>query len=57
MLARFAIFRGGMMPQVRANGIDLEFESFGRSADPCALLIAGIFERLTGWPDSMCHGL
>ena len=45
------------MTQVRANGIDIEFESFGREADPAVLLIAGIGEQLTGWPDSLCNGL
>jgi pimeloyl-ACP methyl ester carboxylesterase len=47
----------GYMTQVRANGIDIEFESFGREADPAVLLIAGIGEQLTGWPDSLCNGL
>jgi pimeloyl-ACP methyl ester carboxylesterase len=45
------------MPQVRANGIDVEFESFGRTDDPSVLLIAGVMEQLTGWPDSLCDGL
>ena len=45
------------MSQARANGIDIEYESFGREDDPCVLLIAGIMEQLTGWPDSLCHGL
>ena len=45
------------MPQVKANGIDIEFESFGRAEDPNVLLIAGVMEQLTGWPDSLCHGL
>ena len=45
------------MAQVRANGINIEFESFGREADPVVLLIAGVLEQLTGWPDSICIGL
>ncbi len=34
------------MPQVRANGIDIEYESFGRASDPLILLIMG-FARAT----------
>jgi pimeloyl-ACP methyl ester carboxylesterase len=45
------------MSQVKSNGINIEFESFGRAENPTVLLIAGIMEQLTGWPDSLCHGL
>jgi pimeloyl-ACP methyl ester carboxylesterase len=49
--------KGTIMTQIRANGIDIEFESFGREGDPAVLLIAGFTEQLTGWPDSLCYGL
>jgi pimeloyl-ACP methyl ester carboxylesterase len=45
------------MPQVRANGIDIEFESFGRERDPTILLIMGLAGQLTIWPESLCNGL
>ncbi len=45
------------MPQVRANGIDIEYESFGREGDPVILLIMGLGGQLTLWPESFCHGL
>jgi pimeloyl-ACP methyl ester carboxylesterase len=45
------------MPQVKANGIDIEFESFGRDADPAILLIMGFSAQLTIWPDALCQGL
>ena len=45
------------MPKVRANGIDIEYESIGREGDPAILLIMGFATQLTGWPDSLCHGL
>ena len=32
---------GVPMPQVRANGIDIEYENFGREGDPLILLIMG----------------
>ncbi len=45
------------MPRVRANGIDIAYESFGREGDPAILLIHGLNTPLTGWPDSLCDGL
>ena len=45
------------MPQVRANGIDIAYESLGRDGDPAILLIHGLGTPLTGWPDSLCEGL
>ena len=45
------------MPQVRANNIDIEYESFGRDSDPVVLLIMGFSGQLTLWPASFCDGL
>jgi pimeloyl-ACP methyl ester carboxylesterase len=45
------------MPQVRANGIDIEYESFGRETDPTVLLIMGFSAQLTLWPVALCEGL
>ena len=45
------------MPQIRANGIDIEYESFGRDSDPLILLIMGFGAQLTFWPEALCHGL
>ena len=45
------------MTQVRANGIDLEFESFGKETDPVVLLIMGFSAQLTLWPVDFCQGL
>jgi pimeloyl-ACP methyl ester carboxylesterase len=45
------------MPQVRANGIDIEYESFGRASDPLILLIMGFAAQLIFWPDPLCEGL
>jgi len=45
------------MPQVRANGIDVEYESFGRDGDPLVLLIMGFAAQLIFWPDALCQGL
>src|ERR1700748_1213084 len=48
---------GGPMPQVRANGIDIEYESFGRESDPLILLIMGFGANLLFWPEMLCEGL
>ena len=45
------------MPRVRANGVDLEYESIGRKGDPAILLVMGFATSLTGWPDWFCRGL
>lgn len=45
------------MSQVRANGIDIEYESFGREQDPAILLIMGFSAQMTMWPESLCEGL
>ena len=45
------------MPQVKANGLDLEYESFGRETDPAILLIMGFAAQMTMWPVSFCQGL
>jgi pimeloyl-ACP methyl ester carboxylesterase len=45
------------MPQVKANGIDIEYESFGRDGDPLILFIMGFGAQLIFWPDALCQGL
>ena len=45
------------MPQVRANGINLEYETFGDPAAPPLLLIMGLGAQLVLWPDEFCQAL
>jgi len=45
------------MPQIAANGLTFEYESFGRESDPALLLIMGFAAQLTGWPLALCEGL
>jgi pimeloyl-ACP methyl ester carboxylesterase len=45
------------MPQARANGIDIEYETFGRRTDPAVLLIMGFSAQMTMWPVALCEGL
>ncbi|WP_158816354.1 alpha/beta fold hydrolase [Methylocapsa sp. S129] len=45
------------MSQAKVNGVDIEFEIFGRDSDPAILLIMGYAAQLTLWPEPMCRGL
>lgn len=45
------------MPQIKANGLSFEYESFGRKSDPALLLIMGFSAQLTMWPEALCEGL
>jgi pimeloyl-ACP methyl ester carboxylesterase len=45
------------MPQAQANGITIEYESFGRAGDPAVLLIMGFSAQMTMWPVAFCQGL
>jgi pimeloyl-ACP methyl ester carboxylesterase len=48
---------GSLTPRstVRANGVDLGVETFGRDADPLVLLVGGT--TVLSWPDSLCERL
>ena len=45
------------MARAKANGIEIEYETFGDGNDPTILLIMGLGGQLTLWPDSLCSGL
>ncbi|MEU4418423.1 alpha/beta fold hydrolase [Nocardia salmonicida] len=40
---------------IRANGVDLGIESFGREGDPLVLLVGGT--TMLSWPDALCERL
>ncbi|WKG12561.1 alpha/beta hydrolase [Nocardia sp. PE-7] len=40
---------------IRANGVDLGIESFGREDDPLVLLVGGT--TMLSWPDALCERL
>lgn len=42
---------------VRANGIDLAYETFGDPGNPPMLLIMGLGTQMIGWPDPFCADL
>ena len=45
------------MSQAQANGITLEYETFGNPADPAILLIMGLGGQLLLWPEALCQAL
>ena len=45
------------MAKVKANGIEIEYESFGRDSDPTILLIMGFGAQMTMWPAALCEQL
>lgn len=42
------------MAKARANGIEIEYETFGDPGDPPLLLIMGLAAQLIDWPEDFC---
>jgi len=42
------------MPRAEANGIELEYDTFGDPADPVLLLIMGLGTQMTAWDPRLC---
>jgi pimeloyl-ACP methyl ester carboxylesterase len=45
------------MPNLRCNGLDIEYESLGDPAAPAIVLIMGLGMQLVAWPDALCARL
>lgn len=45
------------MPSVQANGITLEYESFGDPANPAIVLVMGLGAQMILWPEAFCEML
>ena len=45
------------MPRIKANGIEIEYEEYGRPDDPMLLLVSGFSGQMITWPDAFKHGL
>ena len=45
------------MPQITANGIQLEYEAYGDAANPPLLLVMGLGAQLTLWPMELVEAL
>jgi pimeloyl-ACP methyl ester carboxylesterase len=46
-----------VVPRVKSNGFELEYETLGRPDDPAMLLIMGLGAQLIDWPDQFCADL
>ena len=42
------------MPNAFANGIQIEYETFGEPSSPALMLIAGIGGQMIGWDEELC---
>ena len=45
------------MPRVKANGLDIAFDSFGPQDGEAILLVAGLGVQMIRWPDAFCAAL
>jgi pimeloyl-ACP methyl ester carboxylesterase len=45
------------MTKAKANGIEIEYETFGSPEDPTLLLVMGLGAQLIAWPDAFCEQL
>ncbi|MBS0547802.1 MAG: alpha/beta hydrolase [Proteobacteria bacterium] len=45
------------MPRVKANGIEIEYETTGDTGAPPLLLVMGLGAQMTIWPDAFFQGL
>src|SRR5215212_5627178 len=45
------------MPRAQANGIEIEYETFGDSSKPAILLIMGLGIQMLGWHEVFCNML
>jgi pimeloyl-ACP methyl ester carboxylesterase len=45
------------MAQIKANGIDIEYETFGNDSNQPILLIGGLGDQLIHWDEAFCRSL
>jgi pimeloyl-ACP methyl ester carboxylesterase len=45
------------MPRATANGIEIEYDTFGDPADPALLLVMGFTAQLIAWEEGFCTAL
>jgi pimeloyl-ACP methyl ester carboxylesterase len=45
------------MPRARANGIELEYDTFGDAGDPALLLVMGLGAQMILWREDFCEAL
>jgi len=45
------------MPRAAANGIEIEYDTFGEATDPALLLVMGFTAQLIAWDERFCQAL
>jgi pimeloyl-ACP methyl ester carboxylesterase len=45
------------VPRAHANGIEIEYDTFGDSSNPAILLVMGLGIQMVGWPEDFCNML
>ncbi len=45
------------MPNIKANGIRIEYDTFGKRSSPPILLIMGLSAQMIGWEEEFCEQL
>jgi pimeloyl-ACP methyl ester carboxylesterase len=45
------------LARVKANGIEIEYETAGSKSDPALLMVMGLGAQMTIWPDALFQGL
>src|ERR671917_492138 len=43
------------MPRARANGVEIEYDTFGDPSDPALLLVMGFTAQMTAWDPAFCQ--
>ncbi|HVA44686.1 MAG TPA: alpha/beta hydrolase [Acidimicrobiales bacterium] len=43
------------MPRANANGMELEYDTFGGSGDPAMLLVMGLGAQMIAWDEDLCR--
>ncbi len=45
------------MPQIKANGLSFEYDTFGKAGDPAVLFIMGFAAQMTAWPEALLKAI
>ena len=45
------------MPTIKANGLDIFYDTFGKQGDPPMLLVMGLGAQMTAWDEGFCQRL
>jgi len=45
------------MPRAKANGVEIEYDTFGDPAAPALLLVMGLGAQMIAWDEELCERL